>query len=173
MKTQLILIRGNSGSGKTTIAKELQRRLGRGTLLVSQDVVRREMLRVHDQAGNLSIELIQQIAAYGKGKVEFVIVEGILRTETYREMLDQLMSYFDNEVLVYYFDLPFEETVKRHQMREISGDFSAERMKKWWREKDYLHISNETLFTLDMSQEELVEKIVVDIDKSRKNNKGG
>lgn len=45
---KLIMIRGNSGSGKTTAAKALQERLGCNTMLISQDVVRREMLRVKD-----------------------------------------------------------------------------------------------------------------------------
>ena len=39
---KLIILRGNSGSGKTTIAKELQKSLGRNTMLISQDVVRRD-----------------------------------------------------------------------------------------------------------------------------------
>jgi predicted kinase len=68
MESKLIIIRGNSGSGKTTTAKNLQNDLGHGTLLVSQDIVRREMLKVHDRDGNLSIDLIRQIAEYGKDK---------------------------------------------------------------------------------------------------------
>ncbi|NLW00804.1 MAG: hypothetical protein GX041_06340 [Clostridiales bacterium] len=42
------IIRGNSGSGKSSVAKMLQRKIGRNTLVISQDIVRREMLRVHD-----------------------------------------------------------------------------------------------------------------------------
>ena len=42
--SKLILLRGNSGSGKTTVARALQRKFGRNTLLLSQDTVRREML---------------------------------------------------------------------------------------------------------------------------------
>ena len=36
---KLIILRGNSGSGKTTIAKELQNSFGRNTMLISQDVI--------------------------------------------------------------------------------------------------------------------------------------
>ncbi|MBM7706360.1 adenylate kinase family enzyme [Chryseomicrobium aureum] len=61
MESTLIIIRGNSRSGKTTAAKTLQNQLGNGTLLVSQDVVRRDMLKVHDRDGNPSIDLIRQI----------------------------------------------------------------------------------------------------------------
>ena len=35
---KLIILRGNSGSGKTTTGKSLQRKFGRGTMLISQDV---------------------------------------------------------------------------------------------------------------------------------------
>lgn len=45
---ELIIIRGNSGSGKTTLAREIHNRLPRNTLLISQDTVRRDMLRVKD-----------------------------------------------------------------------------------------------------------------------------
>lgn len=38
---KLIILRGNSGSGKTTIAKELQKVFGRNTMIISQDVVLR------------------------------------------------------------------------------------------------------------------------------------
>ena len=36
---KLIMLRGNSGSGKTTVAKELQERFGRGTMVLSQDIL--------------------------------------------------------------------------------------------------------------------------------------
>ncbi|WP_442941161.1 AAA family ATPase [Nocardia sp. NBC_00403] len=46
----LIVIRGNSASGKSTVARALQCRFGRGTcVLVSQDTIRREMLRGNEQ----------------------------------------------------------------------------------------------------------------------------
>lgn len=34
---KLIILRGNSGSGKTTVAKELQKKFGYNTMLISQD----------------------------------------------------------------------------------------------------------------------------------------
>ena len=49
MQPKLIILRGNSGSGKTTIAKALHQCLKEQSLLISQDVVRRERLRVKDE----------------------------------------------------------------------------------------------------------------------------
>ncbi len=39
-EVKLIILRGNSGSGKTTTAKALQKKFGHGTMLISQDVVK-------------------------------------------------------------------------------------------------------------------------------------
>ena len=62
---KLIILRGNSGSGKTTIAKELQRRFGRNTMLISQDVIRRDMLRVKDGENTLVLPLMKELLVYG------------------------------------------------------------------------------------------------------------
>lgn len=37
---KIIIIRGNSGSGKTTVAKELCKQLGKDCMLLSQDVIK-------------------------------------------------------------------------------------------------------------------------------------
>lgn len=54
-----IIIRGNSGSGKTAAAKALQQKLGHHIMLISQDVVRREILRVKAGADSLALPLIK------------------------------------------------------------------------------------------------------------------
>lgn len=54
----LILLRGNSGSGKSSVAKELQRKIGRNTLVISQDIVRREMLWAHDGKDAAALPLL-------------------------------------------------------------------------------------------------------------------
>ena len=58
----LIIIRGNSASGKTTIAKRLQQKFGRNTMLISQDVVRREMLKVKDGESTEALPLMQEFS---------------------------------------------------------------------------------------------------------------
>ena len=160
MKSKLIIIRGNSGSGKTTTAESLQNNLGHDTLLVSQDVVRRDMLRVKDREGNLSVDLIRQIAAYGKDKCEFVIVEGILYKQRYGNMLNQLIHFFDNSVFTYYFDLSFEETVKRHNSRDKKMEFGEDSLRAWWNPNDYLGVEGETILTEGMSRGDVLKLIL-------------
>ena len=68
---KLIILRGNSGSGKTTIAKELQRKFGENTMLISQDVIRREMLGVKDGPNTLALPLIKELLFYGTSHYYF------------------------------------------------------------------------------------------------------
>ncbi|WP_409276179.1 kinase [Neobacillus sp. SCS-31] len=160
MESKLIILRGNSGSGKTTTAKNLQNHLGHGTLLVSQDVVRREMLKVHDRDGNLSIDLIRQIAEYGKDKCEFVIVEGILYKNRYGKMLNNLIQFYNQRAYAYYFELSFEETVIRHNKSLKKEEFGEDSLQAWWNPNDYLGVKGETILTNDMSQN-IVLKLIL------------
>ena len=86
----LIIIRGNSGSGKSTVAKQLQHAMGYQTMLVPQDMVRRDMLRTRDTPDNPSIELIRRLVHYGWECGYDVIVEGILLNDKGGDMLRQL-----------------------------------------------------------------------------------
>lgn len=59
MTAKLIILRGNSGSGKTTIAKELQNSFQRGkAMVVSQDEIRLGILNTKDRKDNPAIELM-------------------------------------------------------------------------------------------------------------------
>ena len=74
---KIIILRGNSGSGKTTTAKRLQKKLGHGTMLISQDVVRREILYVKEGKKQNVSDLLFKLAMFGKANCEFIILEGI------------------------------------------------------------------------------------------------
>ncbi|MBC7764458.1 kinase [Microbacteriaceae bacterium] len=163
MTQRLIILRGNSGSGKSTIAKELQLKLGHGTMLIPQDVIRREILRVEDKTDNPSGELISMIATYGNKIGYDVIIEGIFSNEKYRAMLLDLIEKFSGRSYVYYFDISFSETVKRHQNKANSNEFGEKAMREWWKEKDYLGTQNEIIITDDMSKDQILKNILADI----------
>lgn len=160
MESKLIILRGNSGSGKTTIAKSIQDYFGSGTLLVSQDMIRRDMLKVHDRDGNLSINLIRQVAEYGRDKCEYVIVEGILNKNRYGDMLYHLIDFYDGRAFIYYFDLSFQETVKRHNTRSKRLEFGEDSLRLWWTPNDYLGVAGERKLTNEMSQQDIVMLVI-------------
>lgn len=159
MSSRLIILRGNSGSGKTTIAKLLQKELGYGTMLVSQDVVRREMLRVRDEESNPAIQLIYELCMYGNRIGYAVILEGILSNKKYGTMLQKLLDNFDGEKDIYYFDIPFDETVRRHGNKPNSHEFNEKEMREWWKDKDCLGITGEHTIDESMTHENIIDLI--------------
>ncbi len=167
---KLIIIRGNSGSGKSVIAKQLQqdlqprfaKDLGHGTMLVSQDVIRRDILRTKDGPGNPSVQLIKDTATYGLNIGFDVIIEGILVRNVYGTMLRELSALF-TETHAYYFDISFEETLRRHHTKPNAHEFGEEEMRRWYVPKDLLSLPDERIFNDHQSQNDIFRSILSDL----------
>lgn len=161
---KLILLRGNSGSGKSTLAHILQHKLGRGTLVISQDVIRRDMLWVHDKPGHPAIPLLINLVQYGRRNCRYVILEGILFSETYEALFRCIQSeYAAEDIHAYYYDIPFEETLRRHETKPNRADFGPEAMREWWKEKDYIGYLLEKTLTQKLALEDAMELVLEDI----------
>jgi len=161
--SKIIILRGNSGSGKTTVANALQKKLGRGTLIISQDVIRREMLWVRDGSETKAISLLIDLIKYGKKNCDFLILEGILNAVWYKELFEIIKLEFNGSIYAYYYDLSFEETLQRHQTKSNCNDFGENDMKKWWNEKDFIEIIEEKILAQELSIDETVDIIIEDI----------
>lgn len=156
--SKLILLRGNSGSGKTTVARALQRRFGRNTMLISQDMIRREILWAEDGPDTQALPLREQLL-YGKQHSEFVVLEGILRADWYRPLFEDAVQAFEGQIFAYYFDLPFEETVRRHQTRPQKEEFGEQELRLWWNEQDWIGFIPETRLDQTLTPGQIVEQI--------------
>lgn len=162
-EAKIIIIRGNSASGKTTIGKELQKKFRDGTMLIQQDVIRRDILCVKDDLGTKALPLIIKLVEYGKQNCKVIILEGILYSVWYKELFDKIIEDFSPNIFAYYFDLPFEETLIRHETRPLKIEFGEEEMRIWWQEKDFLTQIKEKPLTKDMTKEEIVRIILKDV----------
>ena len=161
---QLIMIRGNSSSGKSSLARMLQQELGRGTLVISQDVVRREMLWAHDDPENPSLPLMMNLVQYGKKHNDYVILEGILNSEVYGDLFRCVQAeYAPENIHAYYYDIPFGETLRRRKTRPAWLEFGEEDMRRWWKEKDYIGFLPETVIPQEMSLSETVDMVLKDL----------
>ena len=160
---KLIILRGNSGSGKTTVAKGLQELFGRGTMVLSQDMIRREVLKERDGIDPPVLPLIKQMLRYGSENCEVVILEGIFIADWYRELFEAAIEMYGSDIYAYYFDISFEETLRRHQTRSKAFEFGEDEMREWWKEKDYLDLIKETIITEDKSKDEIVNEIYLRI----------
>lgn len=160
---KLVIIRGNSGSGKTTLAKAIQQKLGHNIMFLSQDTIRRDILRVKDGADTLALPLMQELLVYGKNNCEIVILEGILHSQWYQPLFKLAQQLFEDNIFAYYYDLPFEETLLRHQTKSNKDDFGESEMKEWWREKDFITIIPEKVILKSVSLPDAIEMIYNDI----------
>ncbi|RLP99584.1 kinase [Micromonospora sp. CV4] len=136
--TILVCVRGNSGSGKSSIARELRRRHGRGCALVEQDYLRRIVLRERDRPGGLAPALIEQTVRFALDHRYHVVLEGILFSRHYRSMLTSLRDGHRGRSLLCYLDVSLPETLRRHLTRPQAGEFTAEDMSGWYVPHDVL-----------------------------------
>jgi len=166
MSQKLIIIRGNSGSGKSTVARLLRDELGENAILVPQDVIRRDILHVKDRENNPAIDLISRTVVYGKEIGKDVVLEGILSKKLYGNMLERLTEHFDN-VYAFYMDVSFEETLKRHNSKPNRHEYGAEKMREWWIEKDHLLLPSETIIPEEYSPNDAVNLILEIIESSK------
>jgi len=141
--TCLIVLRGNSGSGKSTIARNVRDRYGRGLALVEQDYLRRIVLRERDTADGNAAALIAHTTAFALDIGHHVLCEGILHRSRYGPMLDELRRTHRGTTLSFYLDIPLTETLRRHAQRPQATQFSADDMRGWYLEHDVLGFPGE------------------------------
>ena len=137
--TRLIVLRGNSGSGKSSVAKGLREAYGRGVAWVSQDIIRRTILREKEsQPGGVNIGLIDQVARYSLNHGYHAVVDGIFYADRYEQMLARL--YHDHLGLsrFYYLDVSIAETLRRHATRPQATEFGVDHLRDWYRPHDLL-----------------------------------
>ena len=163
---KLVVLRGNSGSGKTTAAQALQRKFGPHTMRISQDMVRREILMVKDGPGNPAVDLLAAMLEYGWEHSEITILEGILDAQVYDPVFQKACQLYGHQVFAYYYDIPFEETLLRHGTKPNHADFGEAEMRRWWKEKDFVPALHETVFTQELTLEQAVEKVYHEVNGS-------
>ena len=80
-------------------------------------------------------------------------------TDWYEPLFRQAARLYGAEVYAYYFDLPFEETLRRHQTKPNCGEFGEEAMRRWWREKDFSPVLKEKSITSEKELQDIVGEI--------------
>ncbi|MER5392710.1 kinase [Saccharopolyspora sp. NPDC002686] len=161
-RTRLVVIRGNSGSGKSSVATAVREALGRTCALVPQDVMRRTVLKERDVANGFNIGLISTVARYALDCGYHVIVEGILTAQRYATMLTQLARDHRGTTAFYYLDVSFEETLRRHETRPKAAEFGPEEMRAWYREHDVLRLPSEQVIPETSSLEQTTHRILAE-----------
>ncbi|WP_435851008.1 AAA family ATPase [Streptomyces mirabilis] len=135
-ETRLVVLRGNSASGKSSVAGSLRDRLGRGLALVGQDNLRLIVLSERDRPGAANIGLINLTARYALDAGYHVVVEGTLYADRYGDMLTQLRADHRGPIHAYYLHVPFEQTLARHATKPIANAVGEPQLRDWHRPID-------------------------------------
>ncbi|MFD0401195.1 kinase [Kitasatospora sp. NPDC059811] len=162
--TVLMVVRGPSGAGKSSTATRIRSAYGRGLAIVGQDLLRREVLRERDVAGGANIALISLIARHALDNGFHVVVEGILDAGRYGAMLTDLVAGHRGRSFLYYLDVSFAETVRRHATRPLSAEVGAEQMAGWYRPRDLLSGGLEHVVGEDSTLDDTVARILTDTE---------
>lgn len=164
--SKLIILRGNSGSGKTALSKLLQKRLGAGTMRISHDMLRIEILNTGGRMGvEKSLPLMKEMLKFGSENSDFTIIEGILPRRDYAPLFESAVELFGDNIFAYYYDISFEETLRRHKTKPQADDWGEETMRKWWVDKDSLANISETMLDESVSLDAALETICRDLDE--------
>jgi hypothetical protein len=137
-RTRLIVVRGNSGSGKSTVAQALREAYGRGIAWVSQDLIRRTILKEKDRPDGVNIGLIDLVTRYSLDNGYHVVLDGIFYADRYETMLAGLVGDHLGVSRCYYLDVSLNETFRRHATRPLAAEVSPGQMRDWYRPRDLL-----------------------------------
>jgi predicted kinase len=158
----LIVVRGNSGSGKSSIVEGIRQAHGHGVAWIEQDYVRRIIFQELDQPDGANVQVIRQIARQALDRGYHAVVEGIMPKIRYGDMLAQLRDDHAGPSYFYYLDIPLEETVRRHATRPKATAFTAEEMATWYTGTDLLDEPRETVIDQTSSLQTTVNRILTE-----------
>ncbi|WP_329416631.1 kinase [Streptomyces sp. NBC_00704] len=161
--TRLIVIRGNSASGKSSVAAGLREKFGRNLAIVGQDNLRRVVLRERDRPGGANIGLIDLTARYALSNGFHVVVEGLLYADRYGTMLKDLVRAHRGVSRCYYLDVPYTETLLRHATKadaEYLEQVTEVHLRDWYREKDLLPGGLETVIDTVSTLDDTIQQIL-------------
>jgi len=157
--SRLIVIRGNSGSGKSTVARRLRLGYGRGCALIEQDYLRRIVLRERDEPGGIAPALIEQTVRFALDHGYHAVLEGILVRARYGPMLTALCTAYPGRTSVFYLDVSLGETLRRHTTRPQATQFTAADMRGWYTPRDLLGAAGERVVPESSTLDETVALI--------------
>lgn len=156
--TKLIIIRGPSGVGKSTVAKALMERTTRPTVLVDLDYYRFGYVNPPDDKHQLEYVLSGN-DVISSLKLDFdVIFDGNFTTASRLHFLKRLFKVHPEENFLFYLDASLEETLKRYQTKTNSR-IDTDKMKEVYKFASPVGHEKEVIIPEHSSLQETVDLI--------------
>lgn len=130
--SKLIVLRGPSGAGKSTVAQLLHKSVAHKSALIEQDYYRHSMFNNphSDIEAPRYVMFAGVLAALDHGYD--VILEGIMSMGKYRPYFDELLAQHPDKNHFFYFDVSFEESVRRRQARPKDDELSDAKIHEYY-----------------------------------------
>lgn len=157
------MIRGNSGSGKSSLAKAIRAARPRGVAIIGHDVLRREILHVRDHPEALSVPYMDLSARFALDHGLHVVIEGILHSEIYGATLARLRSDHLGITRAYRYELELDETLRRHRTKALAEEVSVDTVASWYRSSDPVRELDERVFDASVSARGALERVLADV----------
>ncbi|MDD5935359.1 MAG: hypothetical protein PUC65_07360 [Clostridiales bacterium] len=97
--------------------------------MIPQDIIRREMLWANDGIDTAALPMLISLLQYGYENSEITIIESIFKSVWYWPLFEKAVQIYGENIYAYYYELPFEETFKRHETKSNRFDFGEEEMR--------------------------------------------
>lgn len=135
VNNRFIIIRGPSASGKTSVAQMLFEKAVGKTAIIQQDHYR-FIFKPSGNGSRANSDVIHQMIEHNckkalEGGYE-VILEGILSVKSYGKLLDRVIAGHKGPSYMFYFNVSFEETARRHRTRKEASNFGVDDMREWY-----------------------------------------
>ena len=156
---KILILRGNSGSGKSSVARAIQDKVNPAPILIEHDHFRRKILKESEGPNSINAGLIYRTVEYALENNRDVIIEGIMRMKYYEPLFEKLKQLNPHQTYFYYFDISFDETVRRHATK-AGVDFGEAELRQWFKADDYSHSDNEILIPETNTLEATITAII-------------
>jgi adenylate kinase family enzyme len=157
---KLIILRGNSGSGKSTVAKALFEQATKPTVLVEQDHYRFIFKPAGGTLNSKSIHKMIKANVLTALEDDYdVILEGIFTVKSWKVIFDEIFEEHPDQNFIFCFDISFDETIKRHRTKPNKNEWSEADMKDWYNPNDVMGYEFEHIINEKSSKDETINKI--------------
>jgi adenylate kinase family enzyme len=173
MVPKAIVIRGPAGAGKSTVALDVIqyfRNQSQNFAYIEQDYFNGTVCGRQANYRELVIQMMSQNVRACKSSGYNVLVEGILNTDYFSSVFDDIITcYGEDNVTFYYFDVSLNETKRRHMTRAKANDFSVDMLDEWYSAASHVNYDREVVLNETLSKEEAVKIIIRNYESNELN----
>jgi hypothetical protein len=155
---KLIILRGPSAVGKSTVAKALMNQTTRPTVLVDLDYYRFGFVNRPEDWDGPEYEMSGSDVLIGLRMGYDVIFDGNFASDTHDPFLEKLFQAHPKENYLFYLEASLPETLRRHETK-ASPRITAEKMKEVYKYASPVGVEQEVVIPESSTLDQTVSKI--------------